>query len=362
MNSGGEQVGSSVPDEEWERFLRESEEGVRDAPKEPSARARMVTRRLQEQDAGQQQPQGWRTYAPARQRKRVWYVVGLLACVALVLVALDPGRVTGWFGGGGADAPPLATETERPTEAPAAEAAQQGTLDEPFRGSPATRWADGAAGIGVPAARATGWMSKAQVAQALRRTRDFLVASSLDPKVLRGERPAEAIAFINPHQPKERTFLDTSLSTPSEKNNPLVLFSRFDTARARLVGDVVKTRGRLTFEEGEHGALKVSTDVTYVYPVVRAESGSDQVVRTIVRREVVVNWDDPAKIKTEAGTFSVVRTGLDTTNAGCDTYTGFLVPTFDAARQGGGPTVDPYDRSTAIRDGEGQECGTATRS
>ncbi|MET9497233.1 hypothetical protein [Streptomyces sp. NPDC006552] len=363
MTSGGVQDGSSVPDEEWERFLRESEEGVPDAPKEPSARARIVTRRLREETGP---PQGWRAPPPAPPRKRLRYVVGLLAAAALLFVALDPGRVTGWFDGDdGADAGPLATETGRPS-APPAGAAGQGTLQEPFRGSPAARWADGVAGIGVPAARATGWMGTAQVARALERTRDFLVASSLDPKVLRGARPSRAIAFVNPLQPKERESLDTSLASPSRTRNPLALFSRFDTDRVRLVGDVVKTRGRLTFREGERGALEVTSDVTYVYPVVRAEPGSDEVVRVIVRRETVVSWDDPARIDTEAGTFSVVRTSLDTTNAGCRTYTGFLTPAFGSAGRQDGPTADPYDRSRPVRDAAGAggdaECGTATRS
>ncbi|WP_428951521.1 hypothetical protein [Streptomyces sp. cg35] len=351
MNSGGDQGGSSVSDEEWERFLRESEEGVPDAPKEPSARARMVTRRLQEQSG---QPEGWRTHRPPRARKRGWYVVGLLAALALVFVALDPGRVTGWFGGGD-DAPPARVPS-----------AGQGTLEDPFLGSPAADWADGAAGIGVPAARATGWMGEAQVARALRRTRDFLVASSLDPKVLRGERPDEAVAFINPRQPGEQEFLDTSLTAPSAEDNPLVLFSRFDRTEVRLVGDVVRTRGRMTYREGENGALEVTTDVTYVYPVVRAERGSSQVVRTIVRREVVVNWDDPAKVRTKAGTFSVVRNSVDTTNAGCDTYTGYLTPEFGTGQAADGPTVDPYDRSAPMEARAGasgdQTCGTATRS
>ncbi|MEV3855575.1 hypothetical protein AB0J38_14745 [Streptomyces sp. NPDC050095] len=362
MNSGGDQDGSSLSDEDWERFLRESAEGVPEAPKEPSARARMVTRRLQEQDAA---PQGWRTHQPPRKRKR-WYVVGLLAALAVLFVALDPGRVTGWFGGDGDDSTPLATETVRPSAAPPREDPQKPTLDEPFRGSPAARWADGAAGIGVPAARATGWMSKAQVARALARSKDFLVASSLDPKVLRGERPAEAIALINPHQPGQSTFLDTSLTSPSKEYDPLVLFSRFDPAQVKLVGKVVKTRGRMTYEEGKSGALKVTTDVTYVYPVVRAQQGSDEVRRVIVRREIVMSWDDPARTITEKGTFSVLSNDLEKTNAGCGLYTGYFVPDFGTDRRTDGPTLDPYDRSTSLDaepgDTDGDECATATRS
>lgn len=43
MRGAGPSVGKggeSIPEEEWERFLREAEAGTRGAPKEPSARAR----------------------------------------------------------------------------------------------------------------------------------------------------------------------------------------------------------------------------------------------------------------------------------------------------------------------------------
>ncbi|MFG2354246.1 hypothetical protein [Streptomyces sp. NPDC048521] len=39
----------SIPDEEWERFLREAQAGTEGAPEEPSARARMVAARLREE-------------------------------------------------------------------------------------------------------------------------------------------------------------------------------------------------------------------------------------------------------------------------------------------------------------------------
>lgn len=364
MNSGGDQSDSSLSDADWERFLQESEDGVRDAPKEPSARARMVTRRLREEDA---RAEPWRAHRPPRPRRRKgWYALGVVAAVAVAVVALNPGRVTGWItGGSDADATPLAGESVRPTAPPPGESAERPTLDEPFRGSPAAHWADGTAGIDVPPARATGWMTRTQVAESLNRSRDFLAASSLNRAVLRGERPAKAIALINPHQPKEATFLDRALTAPSEKYNPLVLFSRFDPSKAKLVGDVVKTRGRITYAEGDKGALKVTTDVTYVYPV--ASLDDERVTRVVVRREVVMNWPDPSKIITEPGTFSVVSNRVDTTNAGCETYNGYLTPTFTADRDSSdGPVVDPYDRSTAMGErtgGAGDErCGTATRS
>ncbi|MEU9764048.1 hypothetical protein AB0D98_30955 [Streptomyces sp. NPDC047987] len=48
-----------MPEEEWERFLRESVTGAAGAPVEPSTRAREAERRLRERS---RQPEGWRTY------------------------------------------------------------------------------------------------------------------------------------------------------------------------------------------------------------------------------------------------------------------------------------------------------------
>ncbi|MFK0296464.1 hypothetical protein ACIQU6_39170 [Streptomyces sp. NPDC090442] len=364
MGAGTEPNGSSRSDDEWEQFLRESVAGTADAPKEPSARARDVAKRLRAEPG--RGPEGWRSYTPARPKRRTgWYVVGLLASLVLLVVALAPGRIVDLFAG--ADSPPLAAETARPTQAPSAEATQRPTVEEPFRGSPAASWASGAAGITVPKAGAVGWMSAAEVERALAHSRDFLVASSLDQAVLRGEHPEKAITLINPHQQDVQDFLKTAFRTPSEKSDPLLLFSRSQPSRTRLVGDVVKTRGRLTYREGEHGALQVTADVTFVYPVTRANAGGDsEIVRTIVRRELVLSWDDPDKVITEPGTFSIVSNKYDMTNGGCGAPTGYFVPPFDTDPRAdeAGTEVDPYDRSARVGEGlsSEHECARATRS
>ncbi|MEW1724476.1 hypothetical protein [Streptomyces sp. NPDC093109] len=371
MGAGTEPDGSSRSDEEWERFLRESVAGAADAPKEPSARARDVAKRLRAEPEGR--PAGWRTYTPARPKRRTgWYVVGLLASLALLVVAFVPGLTAGLFGG--ADASPPTAETERPTQAPPADEAQRPTTDEPFRGSPAASWASGAAGITTPKAEAVGWMNAAEVERALTRSRDFLVASGLDREVLEGERPEKAISLINPHQKDVQALLKTAFRTPSEKNDPLLLFSRFQPSRTDLVGDVVKTRGRLTYQEGERGALQVTADVTFVYPVTRADAsgddggdaGDDAIVRTIVRRELVMSWDDPDKVITEPGTFSIVSYKYEMTNGGCGAPTGYFNPPFgtDGQTDASATEVDPYDRSAPVGQGElsEDECRRATRS
>ncbi|MFH8224402.1 hypothetical protein ACH4C2_35055 [Streptomyces sp. NPDC018057] len=382
MGAGTEPDGSSRSDEEWERFLRESVAGAPGAPEEPSARAREVTERLRaERGRG---PDGRRSHTPPRPRRRTgWYVVGLLASLVVVAVALAPGRTVDLFAG--TDSVQSAPETARPTEAPPMQADRRPTREEPFRGSPAASWASGAAGITVPRARAVGWMSAAEVERALTRSRDFLVASGLDGRVLRGGRPEKAIALINPHQKDVQELLRTAFRAPSEKNDPLLLFSRFRPARTRLVGDVVKTRGRLGYREGERGALLVSADVTFVYPVTLADADAggddDEIVRTIVRRELVLSWDDPDKVSTEPGTFSIVSYKYAMTNGGCGAPTGYLTPPFgtDHRTDEAGTEIDPYDRSTPIERNKtpgtsgdsgtcvasgtsGDECARATRS
>ncbi|MFM9589369.1 hypothetical protein ACKI1J_11360 [Streptomyces scabiei] len=366
MGAGKEPDGSSKSDEEWDQFLRESVAGAANSPKEPSARARDVANRLRAEP--EREPEGWRTYTPAQPGRRTrWYVVGLLASLVLLVVALAPGRIVDLFAGDDTDSAPPAAESARPTQAPPTGAAQRPTLDEPFRGSPAAAWADGAAGITLPEAEAAGWMSATEVERALARSRDFLVESSLDRGVLRGERPKKAIALINPHQKDVQDYLNTAFRSPSEKNDPLFLFSRFQPSATRLVGDVVKTRGRLTYREGERGALQVTADVTFVYPVTRADPrGDDEVVRTIVRRELILSWDDPDKVITEPGTFSIVSHKYDMTNGGCGAPTGYLTPPFDSDRRTDetGIEVDPYDRSLPVGQAgaSGEECRAATRS
>ncbi|MFE3126318.1 hypothetical protein ACFXHD_23180, partial [Streptomyces hydrogenans] len=96
-----------------------------------------------------------------------------------------------------------------------------------------------------------------------------------------------------------------------------------------------------------------------------------EVVRTIVRRQIVMNWDDPEKVITKPGTMSLVSYALDLTNGGCDAPTGYFVPPFGAAAddRSTDPSrrVDPYDRTEPLDPGDGTTepvngCATATRS
>ncbi|QUW93109.1 hypothetical protein [Streptomyces sp. V17-9] len=356
----------SLSDEELESFLREAAEGGgAPAPKEPSARARMVAARLREQE----EPTPWRGPQPAPKPRRRWgAVVGVVALAALAVIALRPSLVTDRFPGGEAGAAaspaPLPAETARPSGAPGdTGGSEQATRDAPFRGSPALRWAEGADAIELPEAEAVAGMSRADAELALRRTKEFLVAANLDPDVIAGGRPDEALDLLDPEAQKDLLpDQRRGLREPSREHDPVGLFSRFDPDEVRLAGDVVKVRGRMSLAGGKPGEIKVHADYTFVYPLVRAEGG-DHVERTIVRREITTLLLDPDRWYATEGKLAIHEYKVNTFNTACAVYDGYLHPVFPEDRERAtGPSVDPYDRSGELRDTQGEECGTVTRT
>ncbi|WP_435284301.1 hypothetical protein [Streptomyces koelreuteriae] len=366
---------SDIPDDVWEQFTRDTERDIRgSAPKEPSARARMVTERLRLQEERGEVPPGWRTgpvppesNRRAGRRRTLWTVLGVAVAVTVAVVALKPSLLPGDpFGtgeSGAGEASSLPAETAAPTSAPGASDPETPTLDKPFAGSPALRWADGEAGIVLPEAKAVGAVSKDRVEQALKLTKKLLVAANLDPATVRGERPEAALDVLDPQQPGLLDNLNTALRSPSDKHDPLTMFSRFDPDEIRPVGDVIKTRGRMTFEKGSHAGVAVRADYTFVYPVMRAD-GSTEVTRTIVRRVLDVELADPTRYRVTEGRLTVREYDEEVGNSACDVHDGYLHPEFPSSRDKGtdptGPTTDPYDRSKVLDDGA--PCGTVTRT
>jgi hypothetical protein len=252
-----------------------------------------------------------------------------------------------------------------PTAAPGASDPETPTLDRPFAGSPALRWADGEAGIVLPEAKAVGAVSAGRVEEALKLTKKLLVGANLDPKAVRGARPAAALSVLDPKQPELLDDLDTGLRSPSREHDPVTLFSRFDPDEVRPAGDVIKVRGRMTFEKGSQGGVAVRADYTFVYPVVRAD-GPPEVARTIVRRVLDVELADPARYRVTPGRLLLVKYDQEIGNSACDVYDGYLHPGFPSSRSEGpdpsGPATDPYDRSKDIEHGDGGDCGRVTRT
>ncbi|WP_217555053.1 hypothetical protein [Streptomyces sp. GbtcB6] len=372
-SSGDEPSSSSISDEVWEQFLQDTERDIRkSAPKEPSARAREVTERLKERKG---EPEGWRT-GPAWQemngratrRRRTWAVIGVPLAIAVAVVAMRPSLIPGDpFGStAGTDTAttPLPAETTTPTAPPSAVASDTPTLAHPFAGSPALRWADGAAGIVLPKATALGAIPKDRVELALQQTKKLLVDANLNPDVVAGGRPEAALSVLDPKQPDVLDNLKTSLHSPSKTHDPLFLFSRFDPKDVKQAGKVVKVRGRITFAKGKFEGVAVHADYTFVYPVVRA-GGSTEVTRTIVRRVIDAELPDPTRYQVTPGRLTLLRYDEDAGNSACDINDGYLHPQFPSQAPTGsaaptGPSVDPYDRSRDI--GKQEACGTVSRT
>ncbi|MFE5031122.1 hypothetical protein [Streptomyces sp. NPDC056683] len=376
-SSGDEPSSSSISDEVWEQFLQDTERDIRkSAPKEPSARAREVSERLKGQ---QGQPEGWRT-GPAWQemngraarRRRTWAVVGVPLAIAVAVVAMRPSLIPGdpFGSSAGTDAATtqLPAETATPTAPPSAVAPDTPTLAHPFAGSPALRWADGAAGIVLPKATALGAIPKDRVELALQQTRKLLVDANLNPAVMAGGTPAAALSVLDPKQPGVLDNLKTSLRSPSKTHDPLFLFSRFDPKDVKPAGKIVKVRGRITFAKGKYQGVAVHADYTFVYPVVRAAAatdGSTEVTRTIVRRVIDTELSDPTRYQVTPGRLTLLRYDEDAGNTACGIDDGYLHPHFRSQAPTGsaaptGPSVDPYDRSRDI--GKEEACGTVSRT
>jgi hypothetical protein len=84
-----------------------------------------------------------------------------------------------------------------------------GASSDPFAGTPADHWGDGAVGIVLPAAGPVGGYTAAQVESAYVMTRKLLAAAFLDRKTLLGGRPMAFADLLTSQQ--ETWFPDRSL-------------------------------------------------------------------------------------------------------------------------------------------------------
>ncbi|MFD0202301.1 MULTISPECIES: hypothetical protein [Saccharothrix] len=173
---------------------------------------------------------------PRRPRRRFW--VGLAIVVAAALL--------GWA--------VIATESGTPT-------GQRGVdLDEPFAGTSAASWADGADGVVVPDAVPVGAYSAEQVEAAYQRVREAVVAARLDPRVVRDHDLEPLFGLFAPDL---RESLRVLFDGRNDGEAALVA-TRVDRG-ARLAEVEPKVRGEMVAEVGAQGELSVRTDYTFAY-------------------------------------------------------------------------------------------------
>ncbi|KPI12343.1 hypothetical protein OV450_2961 [Actinobacteria bacterium OV450] len=273
-------------------------------------------------------------------RRRVLLAVGA-AVLGLAVVG-------GWI---------VSSTGERPDEEPYAPQALDeamwppqwpATVRMPFRGSPSAAWADGVAGIDLPASEAVGALTSEQVGDVLRKTRGLLVESNLTPRVVSGGQPDAEVEKV--------------LAQPGDGNGPLRFFTRFDPDEVMLHGTVIKTRGSMTYEASPADELVVHTDYTFVYPLVKVSGGTEvvpgveEVTRVVVRRRLDL-------VASADGRLAVREAQWRAANDDCRVpEDGYLHPLFskERAKAPKWPTLDPYDTGVQLagKGSSSRECAT----
>ncbi|MEE1928403.1 hypothetical protein V1J52_09385 [Streptomyces sp. TRM 70351] len=147
--------------------------------------------------------------------------------------------------------------------------------------SPAAGFRTGASGVDVPAPLATRDFTRSQVLAALSLAKGYVVASSVDPRVLTGDATGPVRELLveaqQPHfdralrQPPGALDADTPPGTQPGASAWLV---RFDPGRVALAGEGVRVDGGLEVAQQGRDALEVTADHVLVYPL-RAAGNAD---------------------------------------------------------------------------------------
>ena len=233
------------------------------------------------------------------------------------------------------------------------------TMAAPFRGTPAQSYADGAAGILIPAAHPVGTYSAAQVAAAYQTTKQLLVAANLNQPTLAGGPPE---AFASLLIPPQRTFFQTNLDKNGVNSQGQVTSTRgwvtSFAAGTRLAGKVIKVYGTLSATTGsDKGAPILLVHANYLFVYAVTWQGQPSTLTRIVDHYIV---------DVEFGTYTDAGgplqpwwqpTGGGDAGAQCGFSDGYIHPQFPGRSPGKvvpkGRTINPYDLNTEPSGGPG---------
>ena len=272
--------------------------GVPDAPSSPAA----PTAPAGPADPGAPDAPGGTRAVRRRRTRRGGRLAAALLAVALLLV----GGVLVWlrFGhtagssDGSAPVPDTALGSILGTIAPGDLFA--GASADPFLGTPANDWADGAAGIVAPPAEPVGGFTAAQVAAAYATTGELVAAASLDRPTLLGGQPAALERLLTARQ---RATFTAGLDAHGVGKDGRPLSTRswvasFAPGTAQLDGDVIKVSGTMdavVVTESGRQVLRVEVSYSFVYAVEPPHDTTDW-SRVVTRQYGSVDfarWDDP---------------------------------------------------------------------
>ena len=170
---------------------------------------------------------------------------------------------------------------------------------DPFAGTPADQWADGAAGIVIPAAKPVGPFSASQVAAAYAATKRLLIAETLDKQTLAGGAPT---AFADLLTPSARSQFLSGLNVrgayrTGQSRSTRSYVESFAPGTAQLIGQVIKVKASMSAQAyRESGMLVLAINVTELatYPVERPGDPSAwmRVVADVYGYFSFAHWDN----------------------------------------------------------------------
>lgn len=335
--------------------------------KEEAARTRELRAKWSENPP---QPQPWRSDGPkltpypapsddpwgttkkktAKDRARA----SVKTLVALLLVGLI---VFGFWPRHHSPAPVNATPagTDQPwTVAPSADASPSASAsptqtfanpdDNYFVGSPALNWADNEAGFVLPKASALHGVSSSDIAAGYRLLEKLMEAGNLDATILDGGSINDFTKLLDPSNDTEKT-LKAEVASPSYKNDPTQLITRFNPATTRLLGHTVKVYGSMSAAAGsQYHTVILTADYVFAYAVGPASGATDEDTRTTVHRTFQIEVVDPNDFNAVAGEAWVYDYTASQGNIKCYDYDGYVEPGFEGS--GSTPnstaTIDPY--------------------
>ena len=353
-------AGGNQPDpDEIERRLRELDKKIgKPRAHEPSALERLAAAKKAEKKAKRKQD------------------TKVLTALAVVFVLLASGGIYTWL----RVAPPSwlhhaaarGTPSSRPTAggshpSPFRSLVVNGPPADPFTGTPADGWADGAAGIAIPAAKAHGPYTAAQVQSAYEMTRKLLIAGNVNWPTLHGGNPAAFESLLTRQQRTEFAagLHTTALYKDGGEKNTRTWVSSFAPGSTQFVTTVVKVHGTLsaaTASESGTEVLRINLDYDFVYVI--EPPGTPARWRRIVQERYgsvdFARWDDLG------GQLEPwVRIGYGTAGGLCGERDGYIHPAFP---QGPPPSVrptgapqDPYSLATPAASA-GSNCFSVTRT
>jgi hypothetical protein len=354
-----------APSDEFDRELRELTEGRAGDPLfiEPSAAERAAAGGVRVKEAPA--PPDDTRPGRLRRRKRLaggGRLFGALFAAAILLCAggvawLRVAHPAPVIPGGAAGA--AATISQPPMAVPLPQQGSMSPVDlfdgppaDPFLGTPADSWANGAAGIVAPAAQPAGGFTAAQVAAAYATTRQLLIAADLDRQTLLGGSPAALARLLTPAQ--RATFL-AGLGQQGVAKNGYPLSTRtwvtsFAPGSAELIGTVIKVHGTMSARavtESGTAVLAVNVDYQFTYAVQSPHDPNDW-TRVDIRQHGSVDfaqWDDPGGALEPWD-----RTVIETTGLQCGPGGGYVYPNYPAGwsvdADQTGPVIHPYSAAS----------------